>query len=74
MGFDIAMIVAVVFLAIGMPMIGTWYERKKWNGGISPYTGEKWKHFDTDSQGGRGYTDSEENVIWISWPWVDNDE
>ena len=42
-------------------------DNKKWNKGISPYNGKKWKLFDRDSQGGRGYTDGE-NYIWVSYP------
>ena len=41
-------------------------EKKIWNNGISPYTYEKWKMFDMDSQGGRGYFDGK-NRIWISY-------
>lgn len=43
-------------------------ESKDWNNGISPYDGSKWKLFDRDSQGGRGYVDQSGNYIWISWP------
>lgn len=42
-----------------------------WNGGVCRRSGEPWQHFDTDSQGGRGYKDTQGNTCWISWPWVD---
>lgn len=44
------------------------YERKTWNNGRCPDCGERWKYFDTDSQGGRGYYCSKCNkTIWISY-------
>jgi len=47
-------------------------EKKIWNNGICVETGEPWKHFDTDSQGGRGYTSIDGNsgkdvYTWISY-------
>ena len=46
------------------------YEKKAWNNGTCQETGQKWKYFDTDSQGGRGYK-SGECVIWVSYPGID---
>ena len=46
-------------------------EKKEWNNGISKKTGEPWVHFDTDSQGGRGYRSQGNGYVertWISWP------
>ena len=45
-------------------------EKRAWNSGISPEN-EEWRYFDTDSQGGRGYIDSKNNVVWISWSVID---
>jgi hypothetical protein len=45
-------------------------EVKLWNGGVCHRTGERWRHFDMDSQGGRGYKSGDQR-IWISWPGVD---
>jgi hypothetical protein len=42
-------------------------ERKAWNNGINPKNGKKWKYFASSSQGGNGYTDGDDNYIWISW-------
>lgn len=43
-------------------------EKKKFNNGICSECGGKWEHFDTDSQGGRGYRCLECNrYIWISY-------
>ncbi|MEM6625018.1 MAG: hypothetical protein AAF674_22605 [Pseudomonadota bacterium] len=47
-------------------------EARAWNGGIDAKTGERWRYFDTDSQGGRGYRSSA-RTIWISYS-VDNQE
>ena len=65
-GFSI--IVFIIFM-----MFRTRYlEKKEWNNGISP-AGEDWVCFDMDSQGGRGYKDSKDNYVWISYN-VDNKE
>lgn len=58
------------FLGVIIFIVGLWYgrasEKQVWNNGIAP-SGEPWQHFDTDSQGGRGYTDGYGNYIWISY-------
>lgn len=41
-------------------------EKKNWNGGYCSRCGEKWNHFDNDSQGGRGYNCGCRH-IWISY-------
>ena len=66
----------LIISAIGLflLLLGTYLERKDWNGGICKASGKPWKQFDTNSQGGRGYTDGEldsENYCWISYPWAD---
>ena len=61
-------------------MLGIWFvlffgggawgyriDKRKWNGGVCPETGEPWELFDRSSQGCRGYT-SDGFYIWISWP------
>ena len=45
-------------------------EKREWNGGVDPASGEPWRYFDTDSQGGRGY-EAGGRHIWISWPGID---
>ena len=47
------------------------FERRQWNQGVSPTTGDKWIRCGMDSQGGRQYKDSSSNYIWISWPGID---
>lgn len=47
-------------------------EKEKFNNGICKVCGQKLKCFDTDSQGGRGYTCSEWHYpVWVSYPSVD---
>jgi len=56
---------------ISLGIYGYISEKRDWNNGISKYDGTNWKHFDTNSQGGRGYTDKSNNYIWISYPFID---
>lgn len=50
------------------------FERKLWNNGKCPKCGERWKNFDTDSQGGRGYKCPKcDRTIWMSYNSVDKD-
>jgi hypothetical protein len=41
-------------------------EKKVWNNGICAEYGEPWRHFDNDSQGGRGYK-CRDQFCWISY-------
>lgn len=62
--------IGLFFLFYGIYVVGVLaycYEHWQWNDGISRFDGSKWRYFDTDSQGDRGYRDSSNNVIWISW-------
>ena len=55
----------LVIMVIG----GLWQrnnEKKSWNNGVCKKTGERWRCFDIDSQGGRGYK-SGGHCIWISY-------
>jgi len=45
-------------------------EKSTWNNGICKENGLPWNHFDTDSQGGRGYK-AGDRMCWISWPYID---
>ena len=65
----VAVLGLVVFGFFVMPTIFYLYEVKKYNNGICPHCGGKIEHFDTDSQGGRGYccTKCRKYYIWISW-------
>ena len=49
------------------------YEKEEFNNGICKVCGQKLNHFDTDSQGGRGYTCPERHYyVWVSYHSVDN--
>ena len=63
---DLILIFTIVF-GIWCGFIGRYQEKKEWNDGICSISGKKWIHFDTNSQGGRGYKDNEGNYCWISW-------
>lgn len=74
-GKIIGFIIAIVFLIfmLIMGIVGMILERKDFNEGICPRCGGKLEHFDTDSQGGRGYHCPEcgKYYTWVSWGWVD---
>lgn len=53
------------FFAFGL--WAAWSEAKQWNRGVCRENGLRWVHFDTDSQGGRGYR-AGDCYCWISWP------
>lgn len=62
--------VIAVFLLVG------WYaarcESRRFNGGVCPSCNKPLRWFDTDSQGGRGYTCRDcDYTCWVSCPWVD---
>lgn len=49
-------------------------EKRQYNNGVCKSCGSRLRHFDNDSQGGRGYCcDNCDAVnIWISYPWIDH--
>lgn len=60
-------------IVFGAITIFAWFsEKREWNEGICPKCGNPWEYFDTDSQGGRGYTCRVcKSTTWISWPFID---
>lgn len=69
-------IVAVVAIVViyCMSIICSVLERKRWNKGYCPRCGTKWKFFDYDSTGARGYTcDKCNNKLWLSYLNFNND-
>ena len=62
-----------VILAFGALML--WArsrEKGAFNGGDCPDCGTPWRYYDTDSQGGRGYTcDTCSRGVWVSYPGID---
>jgi hypothetical protein len=70
----ILIVAALTSLMIILPSIGIRLEKKGFNNGICPYCKRKLVHFDTDSQGGRGYTCKNTNCgyyTWVSYKCVD---
>ena len=65
----IFLLIIFTFLLIGY--IGTKIESKSFNSGLCPKCNTKFKHFDTDSQGGRGYKCNNQHYTWVSYPWID---
>lgn len=69
---------AIVF-GIGLILLiilgGFWArarEKKAYNGGKCPDCKTLWRYYDTDSQGGRGYTcDTCPRGVWVSYPGID---
>jgi len=57
-------------LLLALGLLGSISERRRWNSGICKENGLPWVHFDTDSQGGRGYK-AGNCSCWISWPYID---
>lgn len=58
----------------GLLLYGYLYEKKSYNNGICPVCGNKLRHFDNDSQGGRGYrckSDKCNYIAWVSYDKVD---
>lgn len=51
-----------------MACFGYYLENKTWNKGVCVRCSNPWKHFDTDSQGGRGYSCKEGHTTWVSYP------
>ncbi len=58
---------------VAVMVIGSWLcwrnEKREWNNGICPKCGVfEWRYFDTDSQGGHGYScDNCNRTLWVSW-------
>ena len=65
-------LIVISFLAmlffIGGAVLCRHLEKKEWNNGKCTNCGTEWKNFDTDSQGGRGYSCPKcDKTIWISY-------
>lgn len=68
----------LILILVAAPFFIVWAihsEKKDFNNGICPRCGAKLVHFDTDSQGGRGYTCRQCNkyYTWVSYPSVDRE-
>lgn len=71
----IFIIIFIISLFIIIPLIAIKKEKELFNNSICKVCGQKLKHFDTDSQGGRGYTcPSMCYSVWISYNCVDKNK
>ena len=69
----IILVVVGLFIVIGI-LCAIRNEKKGFNDGICPICGEKLKHFDNDSQGGRGYFCpfiKHRYYTWVSYKFID---
>lgn len=69
----IILVVVGLFVGIGLPC-AIISEKREFNNGICPICGEKLKHFDDDSQGGRGYccpSTKHSYYTWVSYRFID---
>ena len=65
------LIIAVIFV-LCLTAIGIQLEKKGFNNGVCPRCGTFLRHFDNDSQGGRGYIcDKCLYVTWVGFKSVD---
>jgi hypothetical protein len=64
-----------LFMVFGFAVGWSGYraEKRSWNSGWCPRCTGKWKCFDMDSGGGRGYRCPSGHHAWISYPGVDRE-
>lgn len=68
----VIILILIALFIIAIPIFGIRCEKKDFNNGFCPKCGNKLYHFDTDSQGGRGYCCHKcPYFTWISWNCVD---
>lgn len=66
---EIIFIMLILFL-VGITLYIRYREKKEFNDGVCTHCGSNFKIFDTDSQGGTGWTCENhkcENYLWTSW-------
>lgn len=63
-----ALIVAWLGLLASLGVVAYFQEKRAWNGGLCRKCWTRWRCYDTDSQGGRGYKCETGHGCWISWP------
>lgn len=64
------MYIAIIVLGLMITggFIARHFEKKNFNNGVCLECGGTFKHFDTDSGGGRGYSCMEcHNTVWVSY-------
>ena len=69
----LAIMIIMILIAIALVIVAIRMERVRYNGGVCRHCKTKLRHFDNDSQGGRGYVcDKCGYVVWVSYNCVDN--
>ena len=64
---DSICLIAILLFIVGL-LWARLSEKKAYNNGVCTKCGEKLRHFDCDSQGGRGYCcDKCGRVVWVSY-------
>ena len=67
-----AVIILIIIIGIILVALGIHGEKKSFNNGVCKVCNQRLGHFDTDSQGGRGYTcPSMHYSVWVSYRCVD---
>jgi hypothetical protein len=67
-------IASIIIIIIILAISGIRIEKANFNKGYCKICHQKLSCFDTDSQGGRGYTCPEMHyTTWISYPFIDKD-
>ncbi len=67
-------IISLLVLLVAGGLWGYRSEKRAFNGGTCRVCFSPLRHFDTDSQGGRGYVCHNRHHIWVSWPGTDKVE
>ena len=62
-----ATVLMVLLIMAAISFVASYCEYKGWNGGVCPVCGKPLRHFDTDSQGGEGWTcDKCDHTVWVA--------
>ena len=68
----LVIVIVSSILLLAFSSLGVKWERKGFNNGICPHCNTPLRNFDTDSQGGRGYTcDKCDYTTWVSYNRID---
>ncbi len=68
---ELIVVFVVLVLCLGS-LCGYLWEKHDFNKGKCPKCYGELKHFDNDSQGGRGYCcENRDYYTWVSWPFIE---
>lgn len=73
LAFSLFISVIILFIIGGLCICSYTGEKRDFNDGVCKFCGSKLYHFDTDSQGGRGYVcdNCRKHWCWVSWKKID---